>query len=153
MKTGIIVFSRTGHTRQAAQKLQEAMRTKGRESELEEVKASNPQPETNVSRIQLTDKPSPEAYGQLVFAAPVWGFNLSGVMKAYLTGLPSLKGKKISLFVTHQLPLPWMGGNAAIRQMKKLCEEKGGEVVSTAVVSWSEKRRERDLAELLNRLA
>ena len=55
--------------------------------------------------------------------------------------------------MTHQLPLPWMGGNAAVRQMKKLCEEKGGEVVSSAVVSWSEKRRERDLAQLLNRLA
>ena len=153
MKTGIIVFSRTGHTRQAAQKLQEALRTKGRDSELEEVTVSNPQPEGDLSRIRLTNKPAVEAYGRLVFAAPVWGFNLSAVMKAYLMGLPSLKGKKISLFVTHQLPLPWMGGNAAIRQMKKLCREKGGEVVSGAVVSWSEKRRERDLAELLNRLA
>lgn len=153
MKTGIIVYSRTGHTRQAAQKLQEALRKKGRESEILEVKDSSPQPEGNVSRVQLTEKPAVEAYGQLVFAAPVWGFNLSAVMKAYLLGLPSLKGKKISLFVTHQLPLPWMGGNAAVRQMKKICEEKGGEFVSGAVVSWSEKRRERDLAELLNKLA
>ena len=152
MKTGIIVYSQTGHTRQAAQKLLESFRAKGREAELLEVKVSNPKPETNVSLVKFTDKPEVEAYEQLVFASPVWAFSLSGVMKAYLAGLPSLKGKKISLFVTHQFPLPFLGGNAAIRQMEKLCEEKGGQVTASAVVSWSEKRRERDISDMLGKL-
>lgn len=152
MKTGIIVYSQTGHTRQAAQQLLDALRAKGSEAELLEVKISNTKPEGDVNRIQFTDKPETGAFDRLVFAAPVWGFSLSAVMKAYLTGLPSLKGKKISLFVTHQLPLPWMGGNNAIRQMKALCEEKGGQVISHAVISWGEKRRERDIAGMLKSL-
>jgi multimeric flavodoxin WrbA len=153
MKTGIIFYSQSGHTNQAAQKLLNARKKKGWDCELLEVKASNPQPETNVDRVQLIDKPAVGDYDQIVFAAPVWGFSLSAVMKAYLAGVPSLKNKKISLFVTHQLPLPLMGGNMAIRQMKKLCEDKGGEVVAHAVVSWSEKRREHDLSEMLDRLS
>jgi NAD(P)H dehydrogenase (quinone) len=152
MKTGIIIYSQSGHTRQAAQKLLEALRAKGREAELLEVKASNTQPEMNASLVQLTNKPEVEAYDQLVFASPVWGFSLSRVMKVYLEGLPSLKGKKISLFVTHQLPLPWMGGNNAIRQMEKLCEEKGGQVTARAVICWGKKRRERDLSYMLKKL-
>ena len=153
MKTGIIVYSQTGHTLQAARKLMETLRSKGKEAELLEVKAESTDAKTNLSKMLLTARPSPEAYEELVFASPVWGFSLSGVMKDYLAGLPSLKGKKIRLFVTHQLPLPWMGGNAAIRQMKKLCEDKGGEVLSSAVISWNEKRRERDLTEMTGRLA
>ena len=152
MKTGIIFYSQTGHTKEAAQKLLESLVKKGQMCELLEVKVSNPKPEMDVSKIQLTEKPAVEPYDRLVFASPVWGFSLSGVMKAYLAGLPSLKGKKISLFVTHQLPLPWMGGTAAIGQMRKACEEKGGEVTAKAVICWKEKRRGHDLEEMLKKL-
>ena len=153
MKTGIIVYSNTGNTLQAAKRLQEAMKGKGQEAELMQIKVSNEKPETEVSRVQLTEKPSPEGFDHLVFASPVWAFSLSGVMKAYLAGLPSLSGKKISLFVTHQFPLPWMGGNAAVRQMKKLCEGKGGTVGASTVISWNEKRREQDIGEMLAKLS
>jgi len=153
MKTGIIVYSNTGNTRLAAQILKTAMCKKGQDVELLEVNASNPQPETNMSQVKLTSKPAVDAFDKLVFASPVWGFSLAGVMKAYLAGLPSLKGKKISLIVTHRLSLPWMGGNTAIRQMKKLCKEKGGDVVSHAVISWNEKRREHDISDMQKKLA
>lgn len=153
MKTGIIVYSNTGNTLQAAKRLQEAMQKKGQEAELMQVKVSNDKPEADISRIHLTEKPSAEGYDHLVFASPVWGFSLSGVMKAYLTGLPTLQGRKISLFVTHRLPLPWMGGNNAIRQMKKLCEDKGATITASAVISWNEKRREADIAGMLGKLS
>lgn len=153
MKTGIIFYSQTGHTRLAAQKLLEALKKKGQDAELLEVKVSNQKPEANASLIHFTNKPEVDVYDRLVFAAQVWGFSLSGVMKAYLAGISSLKGKKISLFVTHHLPLAWMGGNKAIRQMKTLCEVKSGDVVSHAVISWSEKRREHDIIEMVKKLA
>jgi len=153
MKTGIIIYSQTGHTRLAAQKLLEALKKKGQDTELLEVKVSNLKPEANASLIEFTNKPEVDVYDRLVFASPVWGFSLSGVMKAYLAGISSLKGKKMSLFVTHHLPLAWMGGNKAIRQMKTLCEAKSGDVVSHAVISWSEKRREHDITEMVKKLA
>ena len=153
MKTGIIVYSQTGNTRQAAQKLLEKLKSTGAEAELREIKVSNDKPEMDVSRVMLTQKPSVEGFDRLVFSSPVWGFSLSGVMKKYLSELASLKGKTISLFVTHQLPLPWMGGNRAIKQMKEICEAKGGEVVSSAVICANRARRERDTADMLDTLA
>ena len=153
MKTGIIIYSQTGHTRQAAQRLRDAMRDKGQECELLEVQVSNPKPESSLDKLEFTFRPSPEGFDRLVFASPVWAFSLCGVMKAYMAGLPPLGSKRISLFVTHHFPLPWMGGSNAIKQMKRLCEEKGGQVESHAVISWNERRRETDIAGMLNRLA
>ena len=153
MKTAIIIYSNTGNTRRAAQKLLEKLKSTGAEAEIREIQVSNAKPEGDMSRVQLTQTPSVEGFDRLVFASPVWAFSLSGVMKKYLSQLPKLTGNKISLFVTHQLPLPWMGGNRAIRQMKSICEEKGGDVVSTAVIFANDARRERDTADMLRRLA
>ena len=153
MKTGIIIYSQTGHTRQAAQRLGDAMRDKGQECELLEVQVSNPKPESSLDKLEFTVRPSPEGFDRLVFASPVCAFSLCEVMKAYMAGLPSLSGKRISLFVTHHFPLPWMGGSNAIKQMKRLCEEKGGQVESHAVISWNERRREADIAGMIDRLA
>ncbi|MHC1786429.1 MAG: flavodoxin family protein [Christensenellales bacterium] len=153
MKTAIIVYSQTGHTLQAAQRLLDALKQKGQDAELLEVKVANPKPEAEVNQLRFTNKPETEAFDRLIFASPVWAFSLAGVMKAYLAGLPSLSGKKVSLFVTHQLPLPWMGGNKAIRQMKRLCQAKGAVIVSDAVITWGEKQRERDLGEMLKKLS
>ena len=153
MKTGIIIYSQTGHTRHAAQRLMESLHAKGQECELLEVQVSNPKPESNLDNLRFSNKPATDEYDRLIFASPVWGFSLCGVMKAYMAGLHSLSGKKISLFVTHHLPLPWMGGSGAIKQMKRLCEDKGGHVDSHAIISWNERRREQDIASMLNRLA
>ena len=153
MKTGIIIYSQTGHTRLAAQRLLNSLRQKGQEAELLEVQVSTAKPEANIDKLQFTVKPSPEGFDRLIFASPVWAFSLCGVMKAYMAGLSPLDGKRISLFVTHHFPLPWMGGNNAIRQLKRLCEEKGGQVESHAVISWNERRREGDIAGMIDRLA
>lgn len=153
MKTGIIVYSQTGHTKQAAERLLQALKSSGQDAELLEVKVSNPAPEKQLTQLHFVNAPVVDAYDRLVFASPVWAFSLAGVMKAYLAGMPPLTGKKISLFVTHQLPFPWMGGNASIRQMRSLCEDKGGEIVSHAVISWGKKRRERDLSDMVRKLA
>jgi hypothetical protein len=67
-------------------------------------------------------------------------------MKAYLTQLPSLKGKKVGCFVTHMFPFAWMGGNSAMKQFKELCRKKGAEVFAEAIVNWSSKSRENDIA-------
>lgn len=153
MKTGIIIYSSTGNTRKAARQLLEAIEKKGQQAALLEVKASNEKPEMDVKKIHLTEHPDPSGFDRLVFASPVWGFSLSGVMQAYLSALPSLKGKSVSLFVTHRFPLPFLGGNRAVKQMAALCREKGGTVGETSVISWSQNRREDDIARMVQQLA
>lgn len=153
MKTGIIVYSQTGNTLKAAERLLEAMEKKGQEAVLLQVKASNEKPEMDLNRVILTERPAVDPFDRLVFAAPVWAFSLCGIMRAYLSGLPTLSGKKVSLFVTHAFPLPFMGGNRALRQMTALCQGKGGEVEAACVVSWARSRREGDIARMVEKLS
>ena len=153
MKIGIIVYSHTGNTLQAAQQLLEAMKSKGQDAELIQIKIGNQKLEMNPKRIQLNYCPAVAGFDHLVFAAPVWAFSMCPVMKTYLDCLPSLSGKKIDCFVTHALPLHWMGGTRAPRQMQALCRQKGGEVAASAAVSWAAGRHQEDMEEMVKRLS
>jgi len=135
MNIGIMVFSKTGNTLSVAEKLRETLLEKGHKAVLEQVTASN-DVEMNPKKVVLSNSPSTQGYDMLVFAAPVNGFRLAAVMKAYLQGLPSLEGKLLAGFVTQAFPFPWMGGKQAINGMEKLVKAKGGELSQTGVVNW-----------------
>ena len=151
MKIGIIVHSKTGNTLSVAKRLMNALLFAGHEAVLEQVIASDDK-QRDVRKIQLQDKPEVNNYDALVLGAPVWGFSLSTVMAAYLTQVGSLKGKKVVCFVTHAFPYPWLGGNRAVGQMKKLCEAAGAEVIETGVIDWSSRQRENKIARLIERV-
>lgn len=72
-------------------------------------------------------------------------------MAAYLAAIPSLHGKKIECFVTEYFPFPSMGGNQAIKQMRALCEGKGGDVVGTGIINWSNPKRNRQISRLVEK--
>jgi hypothetical protein len=88
----------------------------------------------------------------VVFGAMVEGFSLSPTMQAYLRQLPPLT-MDVRCFVTQHFPKPWMGGNRAVRQFKKLCREKGAEVTQTGVVNWTSPEREAQIADVVARLS
>jgi NAD(P)H dehydrogenase (quinone) len=133
MNIGIIVHSKTGHTYDAALKLQEKLILGSHKATVEKTTPIG-DAYPGIKNLQLESKPEIKGYDGLVFAAPVWAFSLSPVMKTYLNGLDSLKGQKITAFVTMGAPWAWMGGNRAIKQLKQICEAKGGTVAATAVV-------------------
>ncbi len=145
MKIGIIVHSHTGNTLSVAERIRSELVEKGYDVELKRVSAENEDPKAK-GPLQLQSAPDAKEFEVLLFGAPVWAFSLSTVMKAYLTQLPSLKGKKVGCFVTHMLPFEWMGGNSAMKQFKELCRKKGAEVFAEAIVNWSSKSRENDIA-------
>lgn len=152
MKTGIIVYSFTGNTLKSANKLLDAMTKIGQQAELVQIKAGNEKPQMNAAQVTLNYAPSVDGFDRLVFASPVWGFSLCAVMRAYLNSLPTLMGKKVSLLVTYALPLPFLGANRALRQLTGLCKEKGGEVGKSCSVSWSKKRHQSDLTNMVETL-
>ena len=151
MKTGIIVYSKTGNTLSVATKLMQKMITDGHTVQLEQITAIHDVPTGNTP-IQLKDMPDIQTYDNLIFAAPVQAFSLCQVMNQYLTQLPSLQGKSISCFVTQQLPFPWLGGNHAIKQMKNICQSKGSTVRKTGIVNWSSKKKEDMISALLQEM-
>lgn len=151
MNIGILVYSQTGHTLEVAEKLSEKLTSRGDSVSIEKI-----EPEGEVSpgmkSVSFTSKPDPSPYDAVVFASPVQAFSLAVPMKYYLAQIPRLEGKKIALLVTKQLPGRWTGGNRAIRQMARFCEEKGGYVLRSEIVFWSSKEREKDIEEAVDTL-
>jgi len=92
-------------------------------------------------------------YDALVFGSPVQAFSLSSPMSCYLSQVESLQDKKVALLVTQQFPFPWLGGNRAIGQMKKICESKGATVFGSGIVNWSKSNREQKIVEVVDRLS
>jgi len=152
MKVGIIVHSHTGNTLSVAEKLKDTIAAKGHTVTLERVLAVNEDPSAQ-GPVEFKSIPDVSSYDALVFGAPVRGFSLTPTMTAYLAQLQALKGKKVSCFVTQQLPFAWMGGNRTIGQIKNACEAKGAVPSSTGIVNWGSKKREDKIANVLKKLS
>ncbi len=144
MKIGIIFYSLSGNTRQVAEKIEKNLSAAGHTVSLEEIRISGDTP-AQAGKFKLEHVPSVEEFEALILGSPVQAFSLNPVMKAYLDTMPSLKGKKVALFVTKHLPMLWLGGTGAIGIMKKACEKKEARVVGTEIVVWSGKHRSRSI--------
>lgn len=151
MKVGVIVHSKTGNTLSVAKRIQDKLIAAGHSVNLEQVVAVNEDPSA-AGNIKLKTIPDTSIYDMLIFGAPVHGFSLSPVMKLYLSQLQTLKGKKVGCFITQSFPFPWMGGSRSIRQMITICKDKSGNVYEAGIVNWSNKERERKIADILEKV-
>jgi flavodoxin len=151
MNIGIIVYSKTGNTYSVAQKLKEKFLKDGHDVKIEKVI-----PEGDVhpgsKNIQLKTAPDTVKYDLIVFGSPVQAFSLATVMDCYLKQTGSLRDKKIACYVTQYFPYPWLGGNRAVSQMKKICRSKNGTVSITGIVNWSNKKREKMIIDVIEKL-
>jgi len=152
MNIGIIVYSWSGNTLSVAKKLEERLIAAGHSVTLEQVTVVGERKQ-GAREFQLETLPDVGAHDALVFGSAVEAFSLSPVLTAYLKGIGSLEGKRVACLVTQQFPYPWMGGNRAIRQMRKLCQSGGATIVGSAVVNWAKSRREKTIAAAIDRLA
>lgn len=152
MKIGIIVHSHTGNTLSVAEKIREHFAAQGHTAQIERVTADKEGQSASANSV-LLNVPDITPYDVIVFGAPVQAFSLSPVMRKYLEGISSIKGKKVSCFVTQQFPKPWLGGNRAIRQMAQACKDKGTEISASGIVNWSGKLRDRQIEDVAARLS
>ncbi|WP_373482799.1 flavodoxin family protein [Acetobacterium sp.] len=152
MKIGIILYSYSGNTLSVGERLKVLLLKKGHEVSLKRIKASDEAPNSG-KPIQLTEIPDTSQYDEIILGAPVRAFSLNPIMKAYLAKLPDLQGKKISCFVTEHFPKAWMGGNHAIKQIKRMVSAKNGNIADCGVVNWSNAIREEQINEMLSRFS
>lgn len=146
MNIGIIVYSQTGNTYSVASKLNNKLSEKGHTVNIERITTMGK--EKTPDKIQLQKVPDISIYDSLVLCGPVHAFSLCPALRSCLKQKPSFTGKKITGFVTMQLPYTWMGGKRAIAQMKKICISKGGKVYKTGIINWSKKDREKKIEEM-----
>ena len=151
MKIGIIVYSQTGNTLSVATKLAESLSAAGHSAVLEQVKVVGER-KPGTKDFKLETLPSVDPYDVLVFGSAVEAFSLSPVMRGYLGQIASLQKKRVACLVTQAFPYPWLGGNRAVRQMRRLCESKGATVCGSGVVNWMRSRREERIAGVVDRL-
>lgn len=136
MKIGIVLYSQTGNTLGVAEKLMSALTAKGHTVDLLKLQTvGEAQPGKPTQFESLPDITPYDAY---VFAAPVQAFSLCLPMKDYLKTLPALDDKKAACFVTKHLKSPILGGNSAIKAMRKGLESKGATVGENAIISWKD---------------
>ncbi len=152
MNIGIIVYSQTGNTLSVAKKLEEKLSATGHSATLEQVKVVGER-KRGGRDFRLETLPDTGPYDALVFGSAVEAFSLSPVLTTYLKQIESLQGKKVACLVTQLFPYPWMGGNRATRQMRKLCEAKGATVCGLGIVNWMRPRREKTTAKAVDRLS
>jgi len=147
MKTLVIYFSRTGHT----QKIAEAIAA-NYGSDIEKIKEVNDW--SGVSRylaagrdamfkrpgsIQSAHK-EPAQYDLIILGTPIWAWNLSPPMRAYIAGHKS-KLNQVAFFCTEG----GSGGKRAFRQMADLI---GKQPVATLEVTESDLRTGADQEKL-----
>jgi flavodoxin len=152
MNIGMIIYSQTGNTHSVAMRLKEKLSAAGHSVNMERLKIVG-EFRPGMKDVQFETLPNAGQYDALVFGAPVQAFSLSPVMASYLKQIASLQNKKVACLVTEFFPYPWLGGNQAIRQMKKICESKGAAVCGSGIVNWSRARREEQIIEVVDRLS
>jgi len=152
MSIGIVVYSWTGNTLSVAESLKEKLSDAGHSVTLEKVTVVGER-ERGSREFELGTRPDVTGYDAVIFGAAVEAFSLSPVLKAYLEQVDSLEGKTVGCLVTQQFPYPWLGGNRAIRQMKKLVKAKGATVGGSAVAHWAASKRQSSIAAAVESLA
>jgi len=138
MKIGIIVYTQTGNTYSVAEKLKSSLIKMGHNVNIEKIEAlRDPKQPTN---INLTKIPDISKYDGIIFATFVEAFCLCPVMIKYLNEIKTLKNKKVAGFVTQLFPYSWMGGNHAIKQMKKACTLKDNNITKSGIINRKNKK-------------
>ena len=144
MKIGLIIHTRTGHTWSVAETLCQALQEQGHDATLERIEAVD-DAAARPEQVSFKACPDIRPYDALIFGAPVRGFNINPVIRAYLSQLPAVGTKPAACFVTMHLKRPWMGGNRALARMGGICQDKGLKVRGQAIVSWSSPQRDQQI--------
>ncbi|MCX6093215.1 MAG: flavodoxin [Candidatus Bipolaricaulota bacterium] len=152
MKVGIVVYSQTGNTLSVAAKLGEKLRAAGHSVTIEPIKLVGER-RRGARDVALAPLPNPGPYDLLVIGSPVEAFSLSSVTMKALGQIGSLEKKSVLCLITQGFPLPWLGGNRAVRQMTRLCEAKGAVVRGGAIVNWVKKSLDRRIGDAVDKLA
>ena len=138
MKIAIVIHSETGNTLQVAEGLQRQLLGEGHEVELLRLATKGEKPAPG-SPVTLQTIPDVSAVDGLIIGAPVWAFALSPVMRAWLEQMKAAPGLPAAVFLTHALPMRWLGARRGLNQAVSSCEQKSLHVIDTGLV-WCGRR-------------
>ncbi|MEJ5307160.1 MAG: flavodoxin family protein [candidate division WOR-3 bacterium] len=131
MKILIVYYSLSGITKKVVEIFKEKLE-KNNSVEVFELQTEPKLSEKNIkSEFKIVSYPSIEKFDLIIVGGPVWAFGINYPVLTFLKGLKNIQEKNFILFVTMAFPFSWMGGNRAIKIMKKIIEEKNGKIKYT----------------------
>lgn len=139
MKALIVLYSKTNHTKDFAEKIAQQIRSNGHEADIHLLETVIPVPANmNPTSMDFELKPVPNVadYDYLLVGTPVWAFRSAPFVLKYLSGLGSLKGKKVIPFVTMGFPWAFLGGTAAVSKIANLALSKGAIPLKGSVITY-----------------
>ena len=95
MKIGMVVYSLSGHTLAVAERVKERLAAGGHAVTLLRLETVGPATVSG-EKDELRTRPAVDQYDAVVFACPVRGGAPPPPMATYLSGIPSLQGKKVA---------------------------------------------------------
>ncbi len=151
MHIGIVVYSQTGNTRLAGERLKELLEDQGHQATLHQI-AGDSDADTGENGSLPSGAPAVQNYEGLVFGSPVHAFSVAPAMQKYLSQLPQMEDRPVACFVTKQLPFYRAGGTQALARMEKLCRARGARVLGNTVVFWNRSPRDEHIRQCMEEL-
>ncbi len=137
MRVGIVVHSETGHTILLARVVADKLRKAGHDVDISLLRART-KIKPGMHKVELRKVPDALSFDILLIGGPVWAFNSSPAVSAYLDTIKddSLENRLCLSFVTMGLPLHVLNGNRALGEMEKKLARKGGRVLAGHAMHW-----------------
>lgn len=152
MTVGIIVHSQSGNTASCAKHIAEKLKQENIDYEVNLLRTVGSMTPFS-RRVQLAKIPDISDYSVLLIGGPVLYLNASPAVLAFLNSLDTfLKGKIVIPFVTHSLPLKWLGATQALTQITNTLETLMADVVEGESFFFFFKPRNHELDERSNRI-
>lgn len=151
MKIGIILHTQSGHTALFAKAIASKFRSNGFDVDIEMLRTVG-QVSPGSNKFTIKNPPSTDEFDAILFGGPVWAFNASPVIMAYLSELMKLKNKKVMSFVTMGLPFDWMGGKRAVLSMNQSLEISGATVLQGEILHFFFKADTKKMEQAVNRI-
>lgn len=147
MKIGIIVYSETKNTLSVIEEIRKAFEAKGDTVNLIELQVFDVK--KNKKLQSFPDVPSCDV---LILASPVQAFSVARPMLEFLKKSTIKEQQKVYLVITQHFTKRWLGGNQALKAMKKQLIRKNVIVEKEVDIHWSSKNREIQINEAIKGL-
>jgi flavodoxin len=136
LKILIIVHSVTGNTKKLADAIGDKAKAKGHSVNVVHLMTDPPieGKGKDPKEFRIQNLPSASGYDTIIIGCPVWGANITPVMKKALTDLRGLQGKRVIPFTSQAFPFAFLGGNRVLRLISKEAEAKGAHPVKGASI-------------------
>ncbi len=136
LKILIIVHSVTGNTKKLAVAIGDKAKAKGHSVNVVHLMTDPPieGKGKDPKEFRIVNLPIASGYDTIIIGCPVWGANITPVMKKALAEIKGLQGKRVIPFATQGFPFAFLGGNRVMRLISKESEAKGAKAIPGASV-------------------